>query len=139
MHFEIVARITPVSRSIGVLSLNLDATMALVPSVASSRSLSFRSFWFWAAFGVFLLILFLGVQARSYGEIILANPNKISIPEWLDLETEAFKKFFIEYAGEHWEKNNNLVTWKWEKAVFLSILFFLQVGLLVAWVMALRL
>lgn len=114
-------------------------TMALVPSVASARNLSFRSFWFWAAFAVFVMILFLGARARTYGEIILVNPAKISVPEWMDLQTTEFKEFFIEYASEHWEKNNALVTWKWDKTVFLSILFFLQVGLLVVWVAALRL
>jgi hypothetical protein len=113
--------------------------MALVPSVASARNLSFRSAWFWAAVAVFVLILFLGTQARHYGEIILANPKKISVAEWLSLEPQQFKSYFVEYASEHWEKNNSLVTWKWEKSVFLSILFFLQVGLLVVWVAALRL
>jgi hypothetical protein len=114
-------------------------TMALVPSVASARNLSFRSFWFWAAFTVFVLILLLGVQARHYGEVILINPKKLATQDWLELETKDFKKFFIEYASTHWEKNNSLITWKWNKAVFLSILFFLQVGLLVAWMAVLRL
>lgn len=113
-------------------------TMALVPSLASARNLSFNSVWFWAAVGVFLLIIGLGTQARHHGEIKMIDPG-IFLQEWLDLEPAAFKKFFIEYAGEHWKKNNDLVSWKWGCSVWISILFFLQVGLLVVWVASLRL
>jgi hypothetical protein len=114
-------------------------TMALVPSVASARNLSFRSIWFWSAIGIFFLILLLGLRARHYGNIILLNPKKTFVKEWLELDATDFKRFLIEYAGEHWEQNNSLVEWKWNKSVVLSGLYFLQAFLLVVWVVANRL
>ncbi len=113
-------------------------TMALVPSVASQRNLSFRSCWFWAAVVVFLAIIGVGTHARHHGDIIMVDPGKF-LDEWLELEPLEFKKFFIEYAGENWYDNNALVAWRWRRSVGISLAFFLQVGLLVIWVADLRL
>lgn len=110
-------------------------TMALVTSVASTRNLSFRSFWFWAATIVFVSIVAIGSHARHYGEIKMIDPSKFAA-DWLDLQAKEFKEFFLDYAGTHWNCNNNLVDWKWRRSVSISILFFAQVVLLVAWVAA---
>lgn len=112
-------------------------TMALVTSVASARNLSFKSFWFWAAAIVFISILAVGSHARHYGIIKMIDPGTFG-DDWLSLDAGYFKKFFVEYAGTHWKLNNDLVDWKWKRSVALSILFFLQVGLLVAWVAVAR-
>ena len=114
-------------------------TMALIPSIASARTLSFRSIWFWSAVGIFFLILFLGLQARHYGDITLINPKKTLVKEWLELDATDFKHFFIEYSGDHWEKNNSLVQWKWNKSVVLSGLYVLPAFLLMVWVVTSRL
>jgi hypothetical protein len=113
-------------------------TMALVPSIASQRNLSFRSYWFCAAVVVFLVIIGVGTHARHHGDIIMLDPGNL-FDEWLELEPLEFKKFFIEYAGKNWRDNNALVTWRWRRSVAISYAYFLQVGLLLVWVAALRL
>lgn len=111
-------------------------TMALVSSVASARNLSFHSPWFWLATCAFALIIFLGNHVRHYGDIILINPKRINTTEWMELEPEWFKQYIIKQAGDHWEKNNALVLFKWRRSVEISYVYLLQVGLLVVWVAA---
>ena len=115
-------------------------TMALVPSVASARNLSFASVAFWVAFAIFVFILAVGSHARHHGEIKLLNPAKFEdYDTWLGYEPWEFKSTFIHWAGQHFEHNNNLVTWKWKRSVIVTFAFFVQVVFLVAWVALARL
>ena len=50
-------------------------TTAVVPGVANSRGLTFRSNWLYAALGIFIVQLLVGTIARSFGTIKLVRPD----------------------------------------------------------------
>lgn len=115
-------------------------TMAVVPSVASARNLSFASILFWLAFATLVFIIAVGSHARHYGEIKLLNPAQLENYEtWLGYEPWQFKTTFIHWAGEHFQLNKDLIEWKWKRSVAITIAFFVQVVFLVAWVAFARL
>lgn len=132
----------PLIRRLDVIDGRLQAimsfaatTIAVIPSVASTRNLSFRSPWFWIAFVSAGLVIGLGSHARHKGEIKLIHPSKL-YQKWLNYQPDKFKLTFIYWAGQHWELNNNLNTWKWRWSVAITILFFLEAVALVVWVVA---
>ncbi len=108
-------------------------TTAVVPSVASARGLTFHSKLLYLAVGCFTLELVLGTYARFTGNVRLLNPATL-YEKWLEWEPWEFKKNFIYWAGEDFKDNKTLVEKKWMLSVIVSVLFFLEAALLVAWV-----
>ena len=110
-------------------------TTALVPSVASARGLSFHSKLLYLAIACFVVELIVGTYARLCGSVRLLNPATL-YEKWLEWPPWEFKKNFIYWAGEDFKDNVALVKKKWALSVVVSILFFLEAVLLVAWVVA---
>jgi len=96
--------------------------------------ISFTSSWFLAALGVFLMTVVFGLVARSWGHIILVNPDVI-YQRWLHFYDWEFRKTAIYWAGKHFETNAALVNAKGWMGVIMSAFLGLEVLLLVAWIM----
>src|SRR6185503_12541513 len=107
-------------------------TTALVPSVASARGLTFHSKLLYFAIGCFVVELIVGTYARFCGTVRLLNPANL-YERWLEWSPWEFKKNFIYWAGEDFKDNVRLVNKKWALSVVVSVLFFLEAALLVAW------
>ena len=108
-------------------------TTAVVPSVANSRGLTFRSNWLYAALGIFIVQLLVGTIARSFGTIKLIRPDVVW-NRWLDKDPWLFKKDFIAFGRKHFDHNADLLRRRWRLLLVISFLFFIEVLLLVVWV-----
>jgi hypothetical protein len=108
-------------------------TTAVVPSVANSRGLTFRSYWLYAALTVFFVQLIVGTIPRFWGRIKLIKPE-VLWQRWLHKSTWQFKKDYIYFASEDFNHNAELLKSRWWLTVAVSILFFVEVLLLLIWV-----
>jgi len=108
-------------------------TTAIVPSVANSRGLTFRSNWLYAALGLFVAQLLIGTITRSFGYIKLVRPH-VLWDRWLEKEPWVFKKDYVFFAKQHFDHNANLLRRRWWLMLLISFLFFIEVILLVAWI-----
>jgi hypothetical protein len=108
-------------------------TTALVPTVAAARGITFHSILLYLAIASFGLQLIIGTYARLCGKVRMLNPA-ILYERWLGWEPWEFKKNFVYWAGEDFKENVRLVDKKWSLSLTISLLFFLEVALLVAWV-----
>ena len=113
-------------------------TTAIVPSVANSRGLTFRSNWLYAALGLFVAQLLIGTIARSFGTIKLVRPD-VLWQRWLEKDTWLFKKDYVFFAKQHFEHNAALLRRRWWLMLLISFLFFIEVLLLVVWIAAAQL
>jgi hypothetical protein len=102
------------------------------PAVMNPEKRNFASWWFKVAFGVFLLVIGLGIYGRLAGKLKLVDPQRL-YQKFLHLGDWEFKKTFIYFAGENYSANLDQISRKHHIAVAMSFLFFLEVALLVAW------
>src|SRR5437762_131563 len=58
------------------------AVSAAVPPLAASRGIHFRSLWFYAGLGIFILSVLIGTWARLAGAPKVLNPRK-AFNHWL--------------------------------------------------------
>jgi hypothetical protein len=108
-------------------------TTAIVPSVANSRGLTFRSNWLYAALGLFVVQLLVGTMARTFGSIKLVRPH-VLWERWLEKNPWLFKKDFVHFARQHFDHNASLLRRRWWLMLLISLLFFIEVILLVVWI-----
>ena len=90
-----------------ILGLGLSLTVA-IPIALSAFDLQYRRWCVAAAFGVFLLAIFLGTFARLIGHIKLVSPTTL-YNFWIQYTDEDFKRYFIYHAGEHMAANVSLL------------------------------
>jgi len=114
-----------------VLTISV-TVMALSPTLATSRSLSFRSWWFLLAILSAALALILGSYARLYGAPKVVHPHDL-FNEFLEFQPIEFMKNMIDCSGHDFDHNSRMLTRKWILSVVVTALFFLQVLALVAW------
>jgi hypothetical protein len=110
-------------------------TTAIVPSVANSRGLTFRSKWLYAALALFVVQLLVGTIARSFGYIKLIRPH-VLWDRWLEKDPWSFKKDYVFFAKQHFDHNAALLRRRWWLMLLISFLFFVEVILLVVWIAA---
>jgi hypothetical protein len=110
-------------------------TTAVVPTVANARGLTFRSWWLYLALTSFVLQLIIGTVARSAGSIRLLKPESFYL-KWLHKSTWEFKKDLIYWAGKDFNDNATLLERRWRSTVLISLLYFIEVFLLLVWVAA---
>jgi hypothetical protein len=108
-------------------------TTAVVPSVANSRGLTFRSNWLYAALGLFTAQLLIGTLARTFGSIKLIRPH-VLWERWLEKDPWLFKKDFVFFAKQHFDHNATLLRKRWWLMLLISLLFFIEVLFLVVWI-----
>lgn len=113
-------------------------TTAVVPTVANARGLSFRSWWLFLGLGAFVAQLVIGTLGRSFGTVRLLKPE-IFYEKWLDKSPWTFKKDLVFWAGKDFNDNAALLRTKWRLTLIVSVLFFVEVIFLLAWVAAARL
>jgi hypothetical protein len=97
------------------------------------KGISFTSRWFLGALGVFVVIAVYSVIMRSWGKLRLANPaiiykGKLHYSEW------EFKRSMLDWAGEHFAKNTEVVNRKGRAGDQLSGLFLIEVALFLVWI-----
>ena len=110
-------------------------TTAVVPTVANARGLSFRSWWLYLALASFALQLIIGTIARSAGSVRLLKPETFYL-KWLHKSHWQFKKDLVYWASQDFNDNATLLERRWRLAVSVSVLFFIEVLLLLVWVAA---
>jgi hypothetical protein len=110
------------------------AVSAAVPPVAANRGIHFRSPWFYAALGIFILSVVIGTWARLAGAPKVLNPRK-AFNHWLHKSDWEFKKDFIAFAADDFDYNRKLVKLKWLSTVAITLLFACQAVCLAVWVM----
>jgi hypothetical protein len=132
---SVIRRLDHVDGRIQTLLAFMVTTTAIVPTVANSRGLSFRSLWLYLALACLTGGLLLGSYARHLGEVQMLHPTKL-YEKWLGLSEWEFKKDLIYFAGQDFEHNKTLVERKWRASVTLTVLFFLEAAFLVVWVVA---
>jgi hypothetical protein len=110
-------------------------TTAVVPTVANARGLTFRSWWLYLALTTFVLQLVIGTVARSAGRIRLLKPETFYL-KWLHKSAWQFKKDLIYWSSKDFNDNAALLERRWRLTVTISLLFFIEVLLLLVWVAA---
>jgi hypothetical protein len=115
-----------------VLGFALTISLGVV-ALFANKGFSFRSPLFIAAMGFGLIGLVVGVIARLYGKLILIKPAVLS-EKYLVLPEPEFKRMFVHFAGEHWDKNVQLVNRKGTLTNIAVVCFALEVILLSVWV-----
>ena len=111
------------------------AVSAAVPSIAVSRGIHFRSYWFYGALISFILAIAIGTYARLSGKIKVLKPEK-AFNHWLHKPDWEFKKDFIAYAADDFQANIDSVEFKWQCSVAITVLFSFQTVFLAGWVVA---
>lgn len=106
---------------------------AAIPSVAASRNVTFRSWWFWLAILFVVVNIALGTYARLVGTVMLLHPARL-YERWLHFSEWEFKKNMVYFAGKDYEANIRLVERKWQYTIAIIILFSLEAICLVVWV-----
>ena len=96
------------------------------------KDVDFRSIWLILAFCMFLLIVVLGVLARTLGTMILIDPKQ-HYEKWLHYSEWEFKKNAIYWAGEHFRVNKILINRRGLVLNAMSLLLFIEVILLSVW------
>lgn len=110
-------------------------TTAVVPTVANARGLTFRSWWLYLALTSFILQLVIGTLGRSVGTVRLLKPETFYL-RWLHKSPWEFKKDLIYWASKDFNDNAALLESRWRLTVAISLLFFIEVLLLLVWVAA---
>ena len=118
------------SRIQTILGLGMSLTLA-APVAFSALKLSPRWNWLVAAACFFVLALATGIYARLKGGLTILTP-KMFYQKWLHLSELEFKKNLIYFAGEHLDKNCNLLLAKDRLVIAVTVIFFLEVVCLVA-------
>jgi len=106
-----------------------------VPVLASTKNLSFRSYWLVAAVLFFVFGVGSATFARLKGKLILLDP-KVLYDSYLDLDEWGFKRHTIYWAGENWRHNQGLINRNGALAAIAATLFALEAVAVGAWVLA---
>jgi len=109
-----------------------------IPSIANARGVSFSSYWFYFGLLFFISIVAIGIYARLVGSIRVISPEML-FEEWLHKPAWEFKKDFIAFAGNDFNHNLQIISYKWKLTTLITIIFFFQVVCLTAWVLGIGL
>jgi len=106
-----------------------------VCAVSATKGLSFRSLWFALAVCAFICAIATGVYARRKRGLIHLDPDVI-YRRFLHYSEWEFKVQLISSAAKHFQINLTLVNSKLRLSDITSLLFTLEVVLLVIWLSA---
>ncbi len=111
------------------------ATGITVALCATLKGIPFRSAWFYLAVAAFVAAVATGTHARIKGSLKVMLPKELS-ENWLEYSEADFKKYFVKWAGEHFEENRITINHKGTLAAIMSWLFFAEAIFLAAWVLS---
>ena len=102
---------------------------------AIRQDISFRSWWFIGSLVAFGVITVLGLLARVKGVLILPNPaiireTALGKAEW------RFKADALYLAGQHFDKNADVINAKGNWSIALTVIIVAEVSCLIAWIAA---
>jgi hypothetical protein len=106
-----------------------------IPVLANSKGISFHSYWFGVAALAFILGIGVATYARVMGTLYLLDP-RVLYDSYLDLEPWQFKRHAIDWAGDNWQHNKNLINRNGNLAALAATLFALEAVAVGAWVWA---
>jgi hypothetical protein len=130
---SLIKRIDNIDGRIQTLLTFAATTTAVIPTVANSRNISFRSGYLYVAISLFAIQLIAGIIGRYVGNIRLLRPESF-YAKWLHKDAWTFKKDLIHFAGVDFEHNATLLSRRWLISLALSILYFVEVGFLLVWI-----
>ena len=107
-----------------------------VVAIASARSMTFHSTWFFVAIVLAGISLLLGLIARYFGRLKVLDPKNLYEQNWLADSTAVFQKDLIFYAGEAFEHNTEIIHKKWLSSMIMGFIFVLEAICLVSWLTA---
>jgi hypothetical protein len=112
-----------------VTTINL-AFLAWV--VSSNKTEPMLNAWFLVSLAIFLFSIILSIIAKSSNGIILPSPKEL-YNKYLHYSEWEFRKNFIYWSGEHYEKNKDMVANKAKYIVYIFILFLLEAAMMGYW------
>src|SRR4030095_5169234 len=112
-----------------LITLWTSLTLA-VPVAFSSLKLEMASSWFICAIVCFLVALGIGTHARLTGKLTMLDPS-VFYDKWLDFPADDFKGNLIYFLGQHLKKNRDLIEKKHKLLVWVTVIFVLEIVLLV--------
>lgn len=115
-----------------ILAFVVTITFAVI-TIYSGKNINFQSRLFSTAMIFCFLGLVLGFYARLSKHIILIKP-KILFDQYLTNQPEIFQKDFIYFAGQHWDRNLEIINFKGKLSNIAVALFFAEFILLGFWV-----
>jgi hypothetical protein len=118
------------SRTQTILALGTSLTLA-VPIGFYTMKLSVDDLLFTIAGGFFILALVFGAVARLRSKITIITP-RVLYEGWLNLSEQNFKKELIRVAGDHLDKNNEVIEKMHFWLAVTTVMFFLEILALVS-------
>src|SRR5947208_12194211 len=118
---------------------NYATTVTLaVPVFAKSivNNVGFDSRWFGLALFAFVVLMILGLLARTWGGLTHISPG-IVFDRWLHLSEHEFKRDLLFFAGEHFKQNQKVVNRRGNIVTGMTVLFVAEVLLLIVWIRSL--
>jgi hypothetical protein len=92
----------------------------------------FTAWPFLLALTMFLLILAIGLVARTWGLVALPSPTTF-YQKWSHFDDWTFKKNAVLFAGKHLERNQRLINNKGWAVTAMTVLLALELFLLLGW------
>jgi hypothetical protein len=118
----------------GIMTFAVTITLGFpVLGQAVNKSIPFWSAPFFAAVGLFVLLMCFGIVARDFGEFAVINPSMVYAKQ-LHLSEWEFKKGAIFWAGECFKQNRGLADRKAEFARVMSALLLFEVICFLVWI-----
>ena len=105
----------------GILGLEISLALA-APIAMEALDVEFREWWLVVAVVAFFIGIGLGIYARITGHMAMMSPG-IMYNTWIQDKEEDFKRYFIYYAGKHFNQNNELLRRRYNLLIA-SIIFF---------------
>jgi hypothetical protein len=124
------------SRIQTLLALFVTVSLAVLLFLKDNAT-TLTSWWLWIAAICFLAAVALGIYGRLTGTLKAINP-KILYEKFLHRPKWEFQKAFIYWAGVNYESNIVQIEQKHRIAVFMTLLFCLEVICLAGWVSSLH-
>jgi hypothetical protein len=117
-----------------ILAFAVTINFAVI-TIFAGKNFDFNSKWFIAAMIIAFAGLAVGVYTRLGSHLILIKPSVLYNKYITDNQIE-FKRSFIYFAGEHWDKNVRLINHKGTLSNITVILFTVEIILLAVWAVA---
>ncbi len=109
------------------------AVSTVAPSIR--KSILFSSPWVLGSVFLFLLIVAIGIFARTWGALILANP-RIAYDKCLHYSEWEFKKNALYWAGQHFDANLSLINKKARLVLTMTWIFAMETITILIWLIS---
>ena len=104
-------------------------------AAVASNGVSFASYWFYAAVGIAVLNVVIGLVVRSFTTLRLPRLHDID-SEWLELDVEEFKRSSLWWANKDLIHNAKILNATWSCALAMTALLIAELVSVIVWGMS---